>query len=80
LRWTKLTRGDDGQLRAAGGWDQEGSWEVIDTSLFNGPGAYQVNLNIDGSGTVITHPIFAEQPAVVRLNNNGVFVADYVKL
>lgn len=35
---------------------------------------------IDGSGTVITLPIFVEQPAVVRLDNNGVLVADHVKL
>jgi len=46
----------------------------------NGPGTYQLNLSIDGSGTVITIPVFAEQPAVVRLNNNGVFVADYARL
>lgn len=80
FRWTKLTRGDDGQIHALGGWDREGSWESIDTSSMNGPGTYQLNLKVDGSGTVITTPIFAEQPAVVRLNNNGVFVADYVKL
>jgi len=80
FRWAKLTRGEDGQLRAMGGWDQEGRWESIDTSSMNGPGTYQLNLSIDGSGTVITIPVFAEQPAVVRLNNNGVFVADYAKL
>ena len=80
LRWAKLTRGDDGQLRPTVGWDREGSWESVDTSDMNGPGVYQLNLSVDGSGTVITIPIFAEQPAVVRLNNNGVFVADYAKL
>jgi len=80
FRWAKLTRGEDGQIRAMSGWDQEGRWESIDTSSMNGPGTYQLNLSIDGSGTVITIPVFAEQPAVVRLNNNGVFVADYARL
>jgi hypothetical protein len=61
-------------------WGWEGSWEAIDTSLMNGPGNYQLNLKIDGSGTVITAPQFAESPAVVRLNNNGYFIADYVRL
>jgi hypothetical protein len=79
FRWTKLLRTADGRIAPASGWEQEGSWDTVDTSLFNGPGAYQVNLSIDGSGTVITAPVFAEQPATVRLNNNGVFVADYVR-
>ena len=80
FRWSKLTRGNDGQLHASSGWGQEGRWESFDTSDMNGPGTYQLDLNIDGSGTVITIPTFAVQPAVVRLINNGDFVADYVRL
>jgi hypothetical protein len=50
---------------------------VIDTSAFNGPGSYQLNLN-SARGSVITHPAWAAWPRKMRLNNNGVFVADYV--
>jgi hypothetical protein len=71
--------GDEGPVDARG-WEQEGSWDAIDTSLFRGPGSYQLNLDIDGSGTVITHPRFADQPAILRLNNNAVFEADYARL
>jgi len=80
FHWAKLARGEGGELHVMGGWEHEGNWESIDTSEMNSPGTYQLNLNIDGSGTVITIPVFAEQPAVVRLNNNGVFVADYARL
>lgn len=80
FRWAKLARGEAGELHVMGGWEHEGSWESIDTSEMNSPGTYQLNLSIDGSGTVITIPVFAEQPAVVRLDNHGVFVADYAKL
>ena len=44
----------------------------------NGPGHWQLNLDIDGSGTVITEPMFGVAPTTMRLNNEGVYVADYV--
>jgi hypothetical protein len=66
-----LTRGQ--------GFDQQGTWTVIDTSIENGPtNQFQLNLNIAGSGTVSAFPAFAINPRKMRLNNNGVFVADYV--
>jgi hypothetical protein len=75
--WAKLAS-SDGTLRALGGWGNEGSWETIDTSMMNGSGVYQLNLQNDGSGTVITIPVFAQQPDLMRLDNEGVFRGDYV--
>lgn len=78
-RWSKLAL-VDGQLTALHGWNNEGSWETIDTSRMNGPGVYQLNLNIDGSGTVITMPRFAAAPDLMRLDNHGGFVGDYTRI
>lgn len=80
FRWAKLFEQGDGELVPGVGWELEGTWESLDTSDVNGPGVYQLNLNIDGSGTVITTPVLAEDPVYMRLNNNGVFVGDYVRL
>ena len=74
--WYKLYA-DKGQLVRGQGFDHRGTWEVLDTSAFNGPGVYQLNLNIDGSGTVITIPAIAVGPRKMRLNNNGVCQGDY---
>jgi len=78
-RWSKLTL-SDGELSVLEGWNNEGGWETIDTSMMNGPGAYQLNLKIDGSGTVMTHPAFAAEPDFMRLDNNGVYRGDYVRV
>ena len=78
--WQKLVRADDGALVASSAWEQSGSWETLDTSDMNGPGVFQLNVHIDGSGTIYTHPVIAVEPDVMRLNNNGVFVADYARL
>jgi hypothetical protein len=78
-RWSKLAL-VDGQLNALHGWGNEGSWETIDTSIMNGPGVYQLNLNIDGSGTVITIPQIAAEPELMRLDNQGTFFGDYVRI
>jgi hypothetical protein len=75
-RWYKLYA-ENGQLVRGQGFDHQGTWDVIDTSSFNGPGVYQLNLNIDGSGTVITIPVIAVGPHKMRLNNNGVCQGDY---
>jgi len=79
-RWHKLMAAGGLSVTLGIGWGNEGSWEIIDTSIMNGPGVFQLNLNIDGSGTVITIPVFAQSPDIMRLDNNGVFVADYVRL
>ena len=78
--WQKLLRTDGGELVPSSAWEQSGSWESLDTSSMNGPGIFQLNIAIDGSGMIYTHPVFAIEPDVMRLNNNGVFVADYAKL
>lgn len=79
-RWAKLFDQGEGEFVPGAGWGLEGTWESLDTSASNGPGVYQLNLNIDGSGTVITTPLLAEEPEYMRLDNNGVFVGDYVRL
>jgi hypothetical protein len=75
--WYKLYPGPVGSTVRGAGFDEEGKWEVISTgSPPEQP--FQLNLNIFGSGTVITHPVFAATPPAMRLNNNGVFVGNYV--
>ena len=78
--WQKLLRTDSGELVPSSAWEQSGSWESLDTSGMNGAGIFQLNIAVDGSGMIYTHPVFAIEPDVMRLNNNGVFVADYAKL
>ena len=75
-RWYKLYE-EGGQLVRGQGFGRQGTWEVIDTSVMNGPGSYQLNLNIDGGGGVIVHPAIAIGPRKMRLNNMGVCVGDY---
>ena len=79
-RWSKLAPAGDGRFVRLAGWGNEGTWESVDTSAMNGPGRWQLNLNVDGGGTVITLPVFARDVPKVRLNNTGVYVADYVQL
>jgi hypothetical protein len=78
--WQKLLRTDSGELVPSSAWEQSGSWDSLDTSGMNGAGIFQLNIAVDGSGMIYTHPVFAIEPDVMRLNNNGVFVADYAKL
>ena len=59
-------------IRGAG-WDEEGTWTALDLGDH-----FQVNFNISGSGTVITAPVFASTPRAIRLDNNGVYVGNYV--
>jgi hypothetical protein len=77
-RWSKLTRNPAGHLTPIPGWGNQGTWEIIDTSAMNGPGVFQVNFHVDGSGTVISSPVFSSGPPKMRLNNMGVYIADYV--
>lgn len=79
-RWAKLFDPGEGELEPGVGWGLEGTWESLDTSDANGPGVYQLNLNIDGSGgTVITVPVLAETPEYMRLGNAG-YYGDYARL
>jgi hypothetical protein len=76
--WSKLTLNPAGRPVAMRGWGNQGAWSVVDTSAMNGPGTYQLNLKIDGEGTVITLPVFSSGPPKMRLSNEGVYTADYV--
>lgn len=76
-RWSKLDL-QHGRLVREQGWGNEGSWNARDDTQENGPGSYQINFTIDGSGTVISLPVFAASVPVMRLVNNGVFTADYI--
>lgn len=76
--WHKLVPDAEGNIAPAQSWEQSGTWSVVDTSLFNGPGVFQLNIqSIDG--TMSLFPQFAEAPAVMRLDNFGVFVANYLR-
>lgn len=82
-RWSKLERRPNGSLARVGGWENEGAWETIDTSLMNGRPSFQLNFLTDGGGGGMTHAEFGQGSSVsevtkVRLSNMGVVVADYV--
>jgi hypothetical protein len=77
--WYKLYPGPGGSTVRGAGFDEEGKWEIIPIS--SGPGdiqPYQLNFNIFGSGSIYTHPVFSATPVAMRLNNNGVFVGNYL--
>jgi hypothetical protein len=68
--WYKLFPAQGGATIRGAGFDEEGTWSVIDLR--------QLNLDVFGGGTVITLPVLATNPRAMRLNNNGVFQATYV--
>jgi hypothetical protein len=77
-RWYKLFCDSAGQLVRGQGAVVGGNWSLTDTSVMNGPGYFQLNIDIDGSGRVITFPALSDDPVKMRLNNNGVYTGDYV--
>ncbi len=70
-RFHRLFDGGGGTLIRADGLDQEGEWTVIDTTGINGPGSYQINWSLLGSGTVITSPTFFDAPSSLRLDETA---------
>jgi hypothetical protein len=84
--WYKLYADDSGQLWRGLGWERRGSWQVIDTSAQNGTETYQLNLMIDGSGTVFGVPRLSGELGQRRMNfasacdQNGTLQGDYVQL
>jgi hypothetical protein len=74
-QWSKLTRISSGQLVRIPGWGNQGTWE-IDAGVTQSP--FQVNFQIHGSGTVYTQPVFSSAAPKMRLNNEGVDIADHV--
>jgi hypothetical protein len=74
--WYKLYEAEGfGTIRGAG-FDEEGTWTALNVG--EDSSTPQLNLDIFGSGTVITSPVLASMPRAMRLNNNGVFVGNYV--
>lgn len=73
----RLVRAADGTVVPASGVGQEGTWVVRDTTSMNGPGSYQVDLTVDGSGTYISAPVFLASPTTVRFVGTQV-QADYI--
>jgi hypothetical protein len=68
----------DGSLVRTEGLLEQGTWDVIDTTAMNGPGAYQLNLTTLGSGTVILHPEFFGTPTTLLRATHMVGSAAFV--
>ena len=76
--WAKLTSDGAGHTVEMDGAANRGTWVLIDTSLMNGPGHFQINfLGLDGLTRISAVQIIA--PATLVLNNEGVYVARYVR-
>ncbi len=71
--WFKLFPAEGAATIRGAGWDEEGTWTALGLGDH-----FQVNFAISGSGTVITAPVFASTPRAMRLDNNGVYVGNYV--
>jgi hypothetical protein len=71
--WYKLYAAEGAATIRGAGMNEEGTWTALDLGDH-----IQLNLNILGSGTVITAPVFESTPRAMHLDNNGVFRADYV--
>ena len=76
-RFARVYEDSEGVLLSANGPGQEGTWVVFDTTTMNGPGSYQVDLNLLDVGTVIGHAVFLQQPTHFRLVTGGVPTIDY---
>lgn len=76
-RLQRLVRAADGTVASGSGPGNEGAWTVIDTTDMNGPGSYQVDLTVDGSGTRITFPVILAAPSAVRFV--GMTGADHLR-
>jgi len=66
-RWFTLRLDDFGRVVRGRGFDFEGTFEIIDTSLMNGPGAYQLNITRAGGGTNIVSLAVTDSPRKIRL-------------
>jgi hypothetical protein len=59
------------------GFGQGGTYEIIDTSIENGPGHFQLNLDVNSGGTYIVGWALASQPQLLLIQNFGVQQALY---
>lgn len=76
-RFFRVYEAADGSLVRAAGLDQEGVWTIIDTTVMNGPGSYQVNLRPVGQGTYSVLPTVLATPPALRIPVMGESV-DYL--
>jgi len=77
--WYKLFPAVGGGTVRGAGFGQEGTWTALSvpqTPTDSQP--FQLNLQDLGGGTLITHPVLASTPPAMRLDNEGVYVGDYV--
>jgi hypothetical protein len=70
-------RSEDGMLLRETGFGQTGTYDIVDTSLMNGPGHFQLNLNLNTGGVVILQWTFSTDPQLLLVNNQGVQGALY---
>jgi hypothetical protein len=64
-----LLDGNDGEVVDGQGFDNMGRYSVLDTSGFNGPGSFQVDLELTGIGGNAVFPVFATDPPKVRFSH-----------
>jgi len=69
-KWYFLKAAADGSLVRQKGFDGGGDWSVLDTSHFNGPGTFQVNLDTP-SGSNAIFPTFQENPSSLLIVSTG---------
>jgi hypothetical protein len=68
---------EGGTLVRETGFGQAGTYEIIDTSLMNGAGHFQLNLDLNTGGVFILQWSLARTPQLLLLNNEGVQGALY---
>jgi hypothetical protein len=61
--------GTDAIVVVGHGFGREGTWTAIDTSQMNGPGSFQLDFQIAGTGSVGSFPHATSEPRSLRLQN-----------
>jgi hypothetical protein len=75
-RWYFLRREAAALVRETG-FGRAGTYDIIDTSVMNGPGAFHLNMNLNTGGVMIVSWTLAAQPQLLLVNNSGVQKALY---
>ena len=75
-RWFFLAAESAALVRLTG-FGQAGTYEILDVSGMNGPGSFQLDLNLNTGGVAIVQWAFATQPQLLILNDAGVQGALY---
>ncbi len=77
--WRFLLPDSGGGLVGGTGFNNVGSWSIVDTTAMNGPGVFQVNLDLPGLGGNAVFPVFATTPPKMRLSTMMGYI-DYAAL